>query len=329
MPFANRQRVHVMGLSTFWFLLCGSLGHSSPTCPTDPTGPAGPRTGAPARWQETTHRFSVDVNAVALDVVVTDKKGRFVKGLKEDDFVVLEDGAPQELTLFTSGHVPITVLLLLDSSASVRSHQEEVQKDANRFISKLRKGDQARVGFFHNTVVFGPRFTDDMDEHIAMINRMRPQRSTHLYDALVSALQELSVVPDRKALLVFTDGADEGSKATREDALEAARRSQASVYSVGLVGWSFADGMNTNQKLLTQVAEYTGGRAFFPRKKKEMRKAFDRIRDELHRTYRIAYSPQKNAAGGAWHSVEVRLAKRKNLVVRTRLGYYSYPDNTQ
>jgi VWFA-related protein len=314
-----------MGLVAFWVLLSGSLGHSSPTSP----GPTGSTTGAPALWQETTHRFSVDVNAVALDVVVTDKKGRFVKGLKEDDFVVLEDGATQELTLFTSAHTPITVLLLLDSSASVRSHQEEVQKDANRFISKLRKGDQARVGFFHNTVVFGPRFTDDMDEHIAMINRMRPQRSTHLYDALVSALQELSVVPDRKALLVFTDGADEGSKATKEDALEAARRSQASVYSIGLMGWSFEEGMNTNQKLLTQIAEYTGGRAFFPRKKKEMRKAFDRIRDELHRTYRIAYSPQKNADEVAWHSVEVRLAKRKNLVVRTRLGYYRYPGNTQ
>ncbi len=306
-----------MGLVAFCFLLRSSPGYSSP------------RTGARVLGQKTTHRYSVDVNAVALDVVVTDKKGRFVKGLKEEDFIVLEDGALQELTFFTSGNTPITVLLLLDSSASVRSHQEEVQKDANRFISKLRKGDQARVGFFHNTVVFGPRFTDDMDEHIAMINRMRPQRSTHLYDALVSALQELSVVPDRKALLVFTDGADEGSKTTKDDALEAARRSQESVYSIGLLGWSFEEGMNTNQKLLTQIAEYTGGRAFFPRKKKEMRKAFDRIRDELHRTYRIAYFPQKNAGDGAWHSVEVRLAKRKNLVVRTRLGYYSYPGHTQ
>lgn len=306
-----------MGLVALCLLLPGSPGYSSST------------TGARVLGQKTTHRYSVDVNAVALDVVVTDKKGRFVKGLKEEDFIVLEDGAPQELTFFTSGNTPITVLLLLDSSASVRSHQEEVQKDANRFISKLRKGDQARIGFFHNTVVFGPRFTDDMDEHIAMINRMRPQRSTHLYDALVSALQELSVVSDRKALLVFTDGADGGSKATKDDALEAARRSQASVYSIGLLGWSSEEGMNTNQKLLTQIAEYTGGRAFFPRNQKEMRKAFDRIRDELHRTYRMAYSPQKKADDVAWHSVEVRLAKRKNLVVRTRLGYYSYPGNTQ
>ncbi len=321
MLFASPWSAHVIGLVAFGTLLSGPPSYSTPTRAT---------TSAPAaRWQETTHRFSVDVNAVTLDVVVTDQKGRFVKDLKREDFAILEEGVPQELTYFTSGNTPITVLLLLDSSASVRSHQKEVQKDANRFINKLQKGDQARVGFFHNTVVFGPRFTDDMDEHIAMINRMRPQRSTHLYDALLSALQELAALPDRKALLVFTDGADEGSKATREDALEAARRSLASVYSVGLVGWNLEDGMNTNQKLLTQVAEYTGGRAFFPQKEKEMRQAFDRIRDELHRTYRMAYFPQESHGDDAWRSIEVRLAKRKNLVVRTRLGYYSYSGNTQ
>ena len=310
----RRRDIGLGGLAALAFLVSGAASESSP--------------GVPASSQGRS-RFSVDVNAVALDVVVTDQKGRFVKGLKEEDFVVLEDGVPQELTFFTSGNTPITVLVLLDSSASVRSHQEEVQKDANRFISKLQKGDKARIGFFHNTVTFGPRFTDDMDEHIAMINRMRPQRSTHLYDALLSGLQELSALPDRKALLLFTDGDDEGSEATMEDALEAARRSQASVYAVGLVGWSFEEGMGTNQQLLTQIAEYTGGRAYFPQKEKEMRKAFDRIRDELHRTYRMAYFPPKKPADGAWHSIDVQLAKRKNLVVRTRLGYYSYPGQAQ
>jgi VWFA-related protein len=271
----------------------------------------------------------VDVNAVALDVVVTDKKGRFVKGLKQDDFLLLEDGVAQELTFFTSGITPVTVLLLLDSSASVRANQKEVQKAANRFINKLRRGDQARIGFFHNRVIFGPRFTDDMDEHIAMINQMRPQRSTHLYDALLASLQEFSTVPDRKALLVFTDGDDEGSEASMEDAVEAARRSHVSIYSVGLMGWSFDEGMSINQRLLTQIAEYTGGRAFFPRNEKEMRKAFDRIRDELHRQYRMVYFPQNIEAPVGWHTVEVRTPKRKNLVVRTRLGYYVAPEKTK
>ena len=283
----------------------------------------------PASQQEKHPRFSVDVSAVALDVVVTDKKGRFVRGLKQDDFLVLEESVPQELTFFTSEVTPVTVLVLLDSSASVRANLREVRKAANQFISKLPSGDTARIGFFHNRVVFGPRFTDNMKEHIAMINQMRPQRSTHLYDALLASLQELSTVQDRKALLLFTDGDDEGSEASMEDALEAARRSRLSIYAVGLLGWSLADGMDTNDVLLTQIAEYTGGRAFFPRNEKEMSTAFDRIRDELHRQYRMAYFPQNIEGERDWRNIEVRMTSRKNLVVRTRLGYYSSPEEAQ
>ena len=272
--------------------------------------------------QDGTHRFSVDVNAVALDVVVTDQKGRFVKDLEEKDFVVLEDGEAQEITYFTSAVTPVTVLLLLDSSSSVRSHLREVQKAANRFIDKLQRGDQARVGLFHSDVLFGPEFTDDMKQHMAIIKQMRPQRSTLLYDALLASLQELSVIPDRKSLLIFTDGDDGGSQASMDDALEAARRSHATIYTVGLLGWNDEEGMNTNERLLTQIAEYTGGRAFFPADEREMNRAFDRIQDELHRQYRLAYSPQEREDQTDWHEVEVRMTERKNLVVRTRLGYY-------
>ena len=280
----------------------------------------------PASQQEKHPRFSVGVSAVALDVVVTDKKGRFVRGLKQDDFLVLEESVPQELTFFTSDVTPVTVLVLLDSSASVRANLRDVQKAANRFINKLPRGDAARIGFFHNRVIFGPSFTDNMKEHIAMINQMRPQRSTHLYDALLASLEKLSTVQDRKALLLFTDGDDEGSEASMEDTLEAARRSRLSIYAVGLLGWSLADGMDTNNALLTQIAEYTGGRAFFPRSEKEMGTAFDRIRDELHRQYRMAYVPQDIEGERGWRNIEVRMTSRKNLVVRTRLGYHSSPE---
>ena len=282
--------------------------------------------GAPQ--QEPIPSFSVDVSAVALDVVVTDTRGRFVGGLTQDDFLVLDEGIPQELEFFTAEVPPVTILVLLDSSASVRSNLREVQSAANRFINRLPRGDAARIGFFHNRVVFGPGFTDDMKEHVAMINQMRPQRSTHLYDALLASLQELSTVQNRKALLVFTDGDDEGSQASMEDALEAAQRSQASVYSVGLLGWSSADGMDVNEGLLSQVAEYTGGRAFFPTDEKEMRRAFDTISDELHRQYRLVYSPNVEGEYG-WRNVEVRITKRRNLVVRTRLGYYRSPETVQ
>jgi VWFA-related protein len=158
---------------------------------------------------------------------------------------------------------------------------------------------------------------------------MRPQRSTHLYDALVEAFVKLEQVPERKALLVFSDGEDQGSRASMQGALEAARRSHASVYCVGLVGWSASGGMHTNQELLEEIARTTGGRAFFPDDDEEMRDAFDRVRAELHSQYRMGYVPERDEEGpGQWRKIEVQLTRRKDLTVRSRLGYYSRPRGT-
>jgi Ca-activated chloride channel family protein len=289
-------------------------------CPTNAEaraarGPA-PQTSIP--------QYAVDVEAVALDVVVTDRKGHLVSGLKREDFRVLEEGVPQELSFFTAGRTPVTVVLLLDSSASVRSDLRSVQKAASRFIDKLSRGDRARVGFFHEQVVFGPRFTDDMKEHSALINQMHPQRSTHLYDALVEAFHVLQPVPKRKALLVFSDGADEGSRASMSDVVEAARQSDISTYCVGLLGWSAGDGMFTNQELLERIAQLTGGRAFFPKNDKETEKAFDRIRTELHHQYRMGYVPAGDPeAPRRWRQIQVELTRRTGLVVRCRQGYFN------
>jgi Ca-activated chloride channel family protein len=277
---------------------------------------AGQHPGAP--------RYPVDVRAVALDVLVTDPEGRFVSGLRPDDFRVLEQGVPQELSFFAAGRTPVTVVVLLDSSASVRSDMLSIQKAAHRFIKKLASGDRARIGFFHEQVVFGPRFTDDMTEHSAMINQMRPQRSTHLYDALTESFEKLERVPDRKALLVFSDGEDQGSRTSMQGALEAARQSDVSVYAVGILGWSADGGRHTNQRLLEQIARLTGGRAFFPENEREMQRAFDRIRAELHHQYRMGYVPAGGGEGpGQWREIRVELTRRKGLFVRCRHGYYS------
>ena len=272
--------------------------------------------------QQGSASFSLDVSAVALDVVVTDARGRFVRGLTQDDFQVLESGVPQELTFFTSEGTPVTTLVLLDSSSSVRANLENVQSSANRFIDRLPRGDAARIGFFHDRVVFGPEFTDNMKQHVAMINQMRPQRSTHLYDALIASLDELATVRNRKALVVFTDGDDEGSEATMADALEAARRSLVSIYTIGLRGWSATDGVDVNEELLTQVAEYTGGRAFFPEDDEDMRDAFDDIAEELHQQYRMAYFPLGSDDVDGWRDIDVSMTSRRGLIVRTRLGYH-------
>jgi Ca-activated chloride channel family protein len=284
---------------------------------------------AAAADQLGTASFSLDVSAVALDVVVTDARGRFVRELTQGDFHVLEDGVPQELTFFTSEGTPATTLVLLDSSSSVRANLKEVQNSANRFIDRLPRGDAARIGFFHDRVVFGPEFTADMRQHVAMINQMRPQRSTHLYDALIASLKELSAVRDRKALVVFTDGDDEGSQASMEEALEAARRSRVSIYTVGLRGWSATGGVAINEDLLTQIADYTGGRAFFPENEKDMRAAFDAVTAELHQQYRMAYFPPAGENVDGWRDVDVSMTTRRGLIVRTRLGYRRAEDPSE
>ena len=110
------------------------------------------------------------------------------------------------------------------------------------------------------------------------------------------------------------------------EALEAARRSRVSIYAVGLLGWSAAGGMKINEELLAQIAEYTGGLAFFPTNEKEMRTAFDTISEELHRQYRMTYFPPTGEGVHGWRNIEVRMTSRKNLVVRTRLGYYRSPE---
>jgi Ca-activated chloride channel family protein len=109
-----------------------------------------------------------------------------------------------------------------------------------------------------------------------------------------------------------------------QDALEAARQSDVSVYAVGILGWSAAGGTHTNQGLLEQVARVTGGRAFFPRDEKQMQKAFDRIRDEIHHQYRMGYAPAGGGEGPRqWREIQVELTRRRDLVVRARRGYYS------
>lgn len=271
-------------------------------------------------------RFGVGVDAVTLDVVVTDNKARFVEGLKKEDFLVLEEGVAQELTFFTSVITPVTVLVLLDASSSIRSSLEAIQKASGRFVRRLRPGDQARVGYFHERVIFGPRFTDLTREHVLIIRGILPRGNTLLYDAVLASLGELSAVPDRKALLVLSDGDDAGSVASEQEMLEGARRADVAIYTVGFQGWSPVKGDDINRELLARLAAETGGRAYFPPNEVEMVKSFDQIQDELHRQYRMAYTPQKSPQGAAWRRIEVRAARRKDVTVRTRVGYFGRID---
>lgn len=273
-------------------------------------------------------QFAVSVENVTLDVVVVDKKGRFVPGLTRDSFEVLEDGLPQELSFFTAQFTPVTTLLLLDSSSSIRSSLSAIQTAAYLFAQNLSEGDKARIGLFNNEVRFGLGYTDDISAHLAMLKTMKAEGRTILYDSILAALDELESVDGRKSLLIFTDGhdagpANQGSRASIEEVIESAKQSEVTIYTVGFIGLGPERTKSVNHPFLTTLAESTGGRPFFPEKVEEVKKAFAGVQQDLHRHYRMAYAPTSLTAGvSGWRIIEVKV-KKPGLFVRTRQGYYT------
>jgi VWFA-related protein len=281
------------------------------------------------RAQEGRLQFAVSVETVTLDVVVVDKKGRFVPGLVQESFEVLEDGAPQELSFFTAQFTPVTTILLLDSSSSVRQSINAIQTAAYLFAQNLAEGDRARIGLFSDKVRFGADYTDDVAAHLSVLKKMKPEGPTALYDAILAALHELESVDGRKSLLIFTDGDDagpsKGSRASIADVIEGAKQSEVTIYTVGYMG-KRADGTgNVNRPFLTALAEATGGRPFFPEGDVEaVKKAFAEVQQDLHRHYRMAYVPSSVPGDlSGWRNIQVKVKTKPGLSVRTRQGYYT------
>lgn len=314
-------------------LLLSGLAAGAALRPQPPPEPQPPSPRQATREATLGDRFSfmVRVPSVTLDVVVEDELGRFVTGLGEDDFEILEDGIEQEIRYFTAELTPVTSLLLLDSSASVRSSLSAIQTAAYLFLRNMASGDQGRVATFSEGVRFGPPYGEEIWTQVSMIRAMRPFGKTALYDAILTGLQELSRVEERKALILVSDGEDSGqggSVSTREQAIEGARLSEGAIYTVGYTGWSPEGGGKLNREFLDAVAVQSGGRSYYPDEIEDLSRYFRQIQHELHRQYQIAYLPAKDRKEGGWRSIEVRIRDRDDLVARTRKGYYAAPEET-
>lgn len=280
--------------------------------------------------QEDRIQFRSTVEAVNLNVVVTDKKGRFIPGLSVEDFIVYENKAPQEVAFFTPEVTPVTLLLLLDASTSVRDSVDGIKEAAANFVSKIREGDQAIIADFNDRVRFSSHFSDDVDRLVATIQSLYAAGWTALYDSILLSLEKVSQADGRKALLVFTDGDDSrsmgmGSEASAKDAIEGAKFSEVTIYSIGFEGSRGMGGAGVNKGFLKKLSEETGGASFFPKGIGDLNQSFDQIQDELHSQYRIAYVSTHEEKNGEWRAIDVRIKNRDDLVVRTRQGYYALP----
>lgn len=292
----------------------------------DPKAAAPPDT-KPAEEPATTFRKTV--NEVNVVFTVTDKHGRYVNDLTKGDFSVIDDQKPAlEIRSFhRETDLPLQVGLLVDASNSVRDRFKFEQEAAIEFLNQTIRPryDQAFVVGFDVTPEVTQDFTDRTDLLSVGVRSLRPGGGTAMYDALYFAcrdklLKAPQTGPVRRAIILLSDGDDNQSHVTREEAVEMAQRAEVIVYAISTnVSGSGSHG----DKILERIADATGGRAFFPFQITEVSNAFAEIQTELRSQYALAYTPADLIPNGHYHSIEILAQNRKGLRVRSRHGYYA------
>lgn len=268
------------------------------------------------------------VNEVNVLFIATDKHGKFVRDLNQNDFSILDDHKPPQaiLNFRRETDLPLHMGLLIDVSGSVDSRFDFEQGAATSFLEHtLRAGfDKAFVVGFNNHTQMAQDFTDNVQLLSAGVRKLHDGGGTALYDAVYHACKEkfLKDRPDRpvrKAIVIVSDGEDNQSEFSKAQAIEMAQRAEVIIYAIstddsGLV--------MRGDKVLEQLADATGGRAFFPFKMKDITHSFAAIEDELRSQYVVSYKPADFDANGRFRSIEISSLK-KDLQVRARKGYFA------
>jgi len=274
-------------------------------------------------------RIRSGVELVSLNVTVTDGAGKYITDLSEEEFEVFEDGAKQKLTFFSRTQQPISMALLLDTSASMDERMGIAQEAAIGFARQLHKDDQAEVIDFDSQVRILQSFTNDAATLEKAIRQTMPNGSTSLYNAIYISLKELKKVRAaatsdirRQAIVLLSDGDDTSSLIEFEEVLDLAKRSETAIYAVGLrQGEIGRREFKEAEFVLKQLANETGGRAYFVTDARELPKIYQTIWDELSSQYSVAYSSGNPKRDGAWRRIQVRLL-RPSTAARTKQGYY-------
>ncbi len=277
--------------------------------------------------------FRAGIEVVSLNVIVTAPGGKYVTDLAQDDFSVFEDGVKQDVTFFNKTNLPIALALLLDTSASMDVKLAAAQEAAIGFAKRLRPQDLGEVIDFDSRVVVLQPFTNSAAELEAAIRKTAAGGSTSLYNAVYIALKDLkkAVAKNvdeirRQAIVVLSDGEDTSSLLPFEEVLDLSKRSETAIYAIGLRspenGTLQSKGFREAEFVLRQLAQETGGRAFFPNQVAELNTVYGQIADELSSQYTVGYSSRNPKRDGGWRRVVVRV-NRPNSTARTKLGYFA------
>ncbi|MGH9524683.1 MAG: VWA domain-containing protein [Terriglobales bacterium] len=268
------------------------------------------------------------VDEVNIIFTVTDKHGRFVKDLTKNDFKVIDDNKPavKILSFSSETNLPLRVGLLVDASNSIRDRFRFEQESAIEFLNQIirPKSDRAFVIGFDTTAEITQDFTDNSELLSKGVRMLRPGGGTALYDALYFACRDKLMKAGgdtavRKAIILISDGNDNQSRVTREEAIEMAQKAEVIVYTIST---NVSGVKERGDRVLERISDATGGRAFFPFKIQDVSDAFSAIQDELRSQYALAYKPADFRSDGRFRSIDI-LADKKNMHIRARKGYFA------
>ena len=268
-------------------------------------------------------KIKVTTQSVPVYVTVMDADKRLVPDLVLDDFEVLDNGKPQTVNVFENKPVPITTVVMLDTSGSMTVALDFVKEGAEQFLLRLLPEDRAQVGEFNDKIRFHPgSFIDDRDRLVYLLkNELDFGYPTRLYDAVDESLARLETADGRKVVLVFTDGDDNSSKIGVGKVMDRAREKDVMIYAVGLVNEYLSGDRKVRSQPdrgLKKLAEDTGGGYFELKRTADLNATFTQVAQELHSQYVLGFSPE--TMDGKVHKLEVRV-KRAGMIARARKTY--------
>ena len=262
---------------------------------------------------------SVRTDAVLVPVIVT-HGGQFVRGLKQQDFEVVEDGVKQTVASLISEDAPLDLVLAIDVSGSMEHALDDVKVAVKQLLSKLRPGDSATIIGFNDTMFLAAEREKDQRAREEAVDLLTAWGGTALYDATIRAIDLGSRGLGRKGIVIFSDGDDRNSITPRDGATARVQASDAMLYTIGFGGGATVPSL---KQKLEDYARATGGRAFFPQRTSDLNNVFDEIVAELANQYVLTYSSTNEKQDDSFRSIKVRM-KNGKYAVRARDGYRSH-----
>lgn len=275
--------------------------------------------------------FGTGIEIINLNLSVTDPADNYITDLDRPDFAIYEDGIRQELSLFTHENLPISMVIMVDTSASMEEKVQVAQQAAIRFTKTLRPVDLAQIVQFNDRTTTLQPFTNDHADLEAAILETETSGPTALHNALYISLKDLTKDNNpaqlrRRAVVLLSDGEDTASLVSDDQVMDLAKKSEINIYAISLRPNRPQDrtrqAFSQAEYLLTSLARETGGRVYFPASLGELDAVYDRIAEELRTLYSVGYISSNPRRDGKWRRIVVRVPQREGTSVRHKLGYY-------